>query len=312
MQATSLEKRYKVLIIILSLCIQLVFIMPLIILQSDSSHEAMYIIFHNQHEEETAQTQQNQLLQEEIIEYILSSGMIPNKTNELFQTDQYDTQAQEQSVHVDDIAKIPEDALTSISDEQDTLPETAIDITAPDNTTMLVTDNTQQTEQKAEPITKTKPQQSPKNIQKTVSLGQLAQGFLKSMQQEEGINNPPQMDVDRLAAHQYATKIWNIIKNSFRADHNALHLSQSVDTMAYLVITIAKSGKLIDIHLESNTINHGFKQIESLIVTHAQKAGLFPPLPSRFAVAQKTFTFPIRIQEQEGYHTYHLSYGPQQ
>jgi len=156
------------------------------------------------------------------------------------------------------------------------------------------------------PTPKLKPQE-----QQTfgISLGQIAQGFLKSVQQEEGLNNPPHMDADKLVAHQYATKVWNIIKNSFKADANMLHLSQSVDTLAYLVITLTKRGELIDIHLEANSINLAFRQIESLITTHAKKAGLFPPLPKRFNVAQKTFTFPIHIQGQEGYHSYRLSYG---
>lgn len=143
-----------------------------------------------------------------------------------------------------------------------------------------------------------------------LSLGQIAQGFIKSVQQEEGLNNPPHMDPDKLAAHQYATKVWNIIKNSFRSDPNMLHLSQNIDTMAYLVITLTKKGKLVDIHLEGNKINSAFRQIEAMITSHAKNAGLFPPLPKRFNVPQKTFTFPLHIQGHEGFHSYRLNYGP--
>ena len=162
-------------------------------------------------------------------------------------------------------------------------------------------------------ITKPKPLPKPEPKKEQafgVSLGQITQGFLKSVQQEEGLNNPPHMDADKLAAHQYATIVWNIIKDSFRSDPNMLHLSQNIDTMAYLVITLTKKGKLIDIHLEGNKINSAFRQIEAMITSHAKNSGLFPPLPKRFNVPQKTFTFPLHIQGHEGFHSYRLSYGP--
>ena len=171
----------------------------------------------------------------------------------------------------------------------------------------------QKIEEKRELVEKPKPlpKKEPKKAQAFgLSLGQIAQGFIKSVQQEEGLNNPPHMDADKLAAHQYATKVWNIIKNSFRSDPNMLHLSQNIDTMAYLVITLTKKGKLVDIHLEGNRVNSAFRQIEAMITSHAKNSGLFPPLPKRFNVPQKTFTFPLHIQGHEGFHSYRLSYGP--
>jgi len=339
MEAT-LHKRHKMIIVFLALFINLLLILPLILMKLDQINQEAFVIFQPESEEEQVVQQKAQSQTEELIEYILSSGAIPANSQE-FQDDMEPqenpmlTQAQpgaqiEEEIEQENVVEqtTPEERIEEPESELD--PETEAterdvakeqpkeQIAAQLETAISLQETTEQVtidEKKEERERVTKPKQSPKQKPKKeqafgLSLGQIAQGFIKSVQQEEGLNNPPQMDADKLAAHQYATKVWNIIKNSFRSDPNMLHLSQNIDTMAYLVITLTKKGQLIDIHLEGNTINNAFRQIEAMITTHAKNSGLFPPLPKRFDVPQKTFTFPLHIQGHEGFHSYRMSYGP--
>jgi len=337
MQAT-LHRRHKIIIILLSLLINLLLLLPLILMKLDQVTQEALVFFQPEPDDALSQAQPEP---EELIQYILSSGAIPAATDREFQEDvepqdnpmltQAQPGAQLEQEASEEIPPAPEepeqktdietqdhDALHPEADSATALPESitpiqdtsvALEIPhdAPQTTKPL---DEKEVERTAPPQPRPHPQPKAQTPSFGLSLGHIAQGFMKSVQQEEGLNNPPQMDADKLVAHQYATKVWNIIKNSFKADENMLHLSQHIDTLSYLVITIAHNGRLIDIHLEGNRVNTAFKQIEALIVSHAKKAGLFPPLPKRFNVAQKTFTFPLRIQGQEGYHSYRMSYGP--
>lgn len=318
MEAT-LQKRHKSIIIILSLLVHLGFLIPLLVFRDTELDAPTFMLFPTAQED---LTEEERTQKEELIEYILSSGMMPNQTKEEFQTDMATAQpafAQATAQQAEPIDQ-PEEA----QEDQEEEPQTAIDTQtvterelmasptpleepAPEQMTVVEPAYAEATARQAEPTPKKRVVQRKKQ---QLSLSKITQGFMRSVQQEEGINNPPAMDAERLAAHQYATKLWNIIKNSFRGENSALHLAHAIDILAYLVITIAKNGQLIDIHLEANQITSEFKQIEALLVSRAQKAGLFPPLPQRFGVPQKTFTFPIRLQGQAGYHAYHLSYGP--
>lgn len=325
----TLDNRHKIIVILFALLINLILVLPLILMNLDHLSSDALIIFHQEPESEPEPVAMAPQEPEELIEHILSSGAMPAQNDQEIQHDM-DVQPNPSLAHAmpgeqihDETQQVPapEAEQEPISEPDDTprkeeqshasaqqqIQEAPVDHTVLAAEKDLEAEIQDEIKEKVMPEPKPRPQQ--KQAQSFgLSLGQIAQGFVKSMQQEEGLNNP-QMDAERLAAHQYATRVWNIIKNSFKADANMLHLSQSIDTMAYLVITIANNGRLIDIRLEGNRVNNAFRQIESLISTHAKKAGLFPPLPQRFNVAQKTFTFPIQIQGQEGFHSYRLSYG---
>lgn len=312
MQAT-LQKRHKSIIIILSLLIHLGIFIPLLILHSEESDTPTFMLFPTMQEDIPEERTQP----EELIQYILSSGMVPNQTKEEFQTDMAASQPSiaiptdqpEQTQEDDQEESASADTTTEQMAQEVAAPPTPLEESSPQSMTIVEPEPRTEDRSVEQPRPTLKKQVAQRKKQ-PLSLSQITQGFMRSIQQEEGHNNPPEMDAERLAAHQYATKLWNIIKNSFRGENSALHLSHAIDLLAYLVITIAQNGQLIDIHLEANQITPEFKQIEALLVARAQKAGLFPPLPQRFGVPQKTFTFPIRLQGQEGYHAYHLSYGP--
>ena len=280
--------------------------------------------------------------EEELMQYILSSGITQPPANQEIQddastTDSTDTTPQNTPItpsshtlsttpeHIPDTTTEEIDASDSTIVEQE--PENQDESKQLHSATTLTTG---MYKEPSEPPIEKKPKkrrykkivpQAPYSYSKQVplcsappevmrSLAQIAAGFMKSTQQEAGHNAPPKTTTsDQLIAHQYGSKIWNLIKNCFRVNDNKLYLPQSVDTKAYLVVTIKKSGELIDIHLESNNYSDSLKQIEQLIVKHARSAGLFPPLPSIFTKEQKTFTFPLHVNGQAGCHSYQMSYN---
>jgi hypothetical protein len=139
-------------------------------------------------------------------------------------------------------------------------------------------------------------------------LIELTQGFLKSMQQEAGHNRPAVNDIRQLSLQMYTSKIWHIIKQSFLAEDNSVHLSRPVQVQTQLVVTIDKEGKLRDIALLYPQHMTEVRLIERLIISRAQQAGLFPPLPNSVTAATKSFSFPLFIKGEAGVHSYSLSY----
>jgi len=280
--------------------------------------------------------------EEELIEYLLSSGAYqPNSKQEM----QSDAPAVEHA-HLEQIQNAPSKTPTESTESIPSPPieksaDKEIDVREKDVAT-TETDEEDQPEETLPAATslikdlsksKTLPQKKPsKRHYKKIapeaykrqvpvcarppeiglSLGKITQGLLKSMQQEEGLNVAPHTtDMNRIITHQYATKVWNLIKNCFKCYENKLHLARALDTPAYLVITLKQSGELVDIHLEANEQSHALKQIENLIVKHAKQAGLFPPLPTIFNAPEKKFTFPLHIKGAEGCHSYRMGYEPQ-
>ena len=142
---------------------------------------------------------------------------------------------------------------------------------------------------------------------KAVTMADISRGFIKSVQQEAGHNNASR-DMKQLALQIYATKIWNIIKNAFLVGDNGLHLTEDVSTHTQLILTIDRTGKLLNIHLDYPKHITAVRNVERLIVSRAHQAGLFPPLPAQIPGTSKTFSFPLFIEGQKGFHAYSLGY----
>lgn len=142
---------------------------------------------------------------------------------------------------------------------------------------------------------------------KAVTMADISRGFIKSVQQEAG-HNTASRDMKQLALQIYATKIWNIIKNSFLAGDNGLHLTEDVSVHTQLIIAIDRTGNMLNIHLDYPKHITALRNIERLIISRAHQAGLFPPLPVQIAGASKTFSFPLFIEGQKGFHAYSLGY----
>jgi hypothetical protein len=139
-------------------------------------------------------------------------------------------------------------------------------------------------------------------------LAQITQGFLQSMQQEAGFNQPAVQDIRQLSLQMYSSKLWHIIKQAFLAEDNSIHLSRPVQAQTQLVVTIDRDGKLRDIALLYPQHMPELRLVERLIVSRAQHAGLFPPLPNSVTTASKSFCFPLYIKGEAGVHSYSLSY----
>ena len=175
----------------------------------------------------------------------------------------------------------------------------------PEVGTNMVTEK--QTEQ-TKPRRRKKIEQHKKTINKqNITLADISRGFMKSMQEEAGYNNAAR-DMRQLALQVYASKVWNLIKNAFLAGESCLHLPRAVSAHTQLIVTINRSGTLMDIHLAYPKHITELRQIERLLVSRAQQAGLFPPLPEQIKGETKRFSFPLHIEAEEGFHSYALSY----
>ncbi len=132
-------------------------------------------------------------------------------------------------------------------------------------------------------------------------LSKIAQGFMESMCAELG--NAPSNDPTQLAHQRYMTKLWNNLKQAMNAENNVLALASNVDTKAVLVMTINKQGKLLNALLRHPHKTMDISKMESMLITNAHKAGLFPPLPASFKREEVTFVMPIHLRAQEGIHS---------
>lgn len=142
---------------------------------------------------------------------------------------------------------------------------------------------------------------------KNITFSDISRGFIKSIQQEAGYNKP-QQDMRQLALQVYASKVWNLIKNSFLSSENALHLPRAISAHTQLIVAINRSGALVDIQLLYPKHVTDLQQIEHLLINRAKQAGLFPPLPEQIQGEVKRFSFPLFIQAEAGFHSYALSY----
>lgn len=142
---------------------------------------------------------------------------------------------------------------------------------------------------------------------KNITMADISRGFMRSIQQEAG-HNTASRNMQELSLQMYSSKIWNLIKNAFLACDTNLHLPEAVSAHTQLVLTIGRSGKLLDIHLNYPKHIAALRNIERLLISRAHQAGLFPPLPVNIKGASKTFSFPLYIQGQAGFHSYSLGY----
>jgi hypothetical protein len=185
---------------------------------------------------------------------------------------------------------------------------------APDTALTTFAESTPTPQQPEQPNAVSMPQQQKMPLKqrrtankKQITVSDISRGFIKSMQQEAGFNQASR-DMKQLALQIYATKIWNIIKTAFLVGDNGLHLTENVSTHTHLILTIDRSGKLLNIHLDYPKQVTALRNIERLIISRAHQAGLFPPLPAQIPGTSKTFSFPLFIEGQKGFHAYSLGY----
>jgi len=163
--------------------------------------------------------------------------------------------------------------------------------------------------QAAKKIVRKMAQRPPLTPVQAQALSKLAQGFMQSMNAELG--GKPSNDPTHLAHQRYMTKLWNNLKQTMNAESNVLSLANNLDTQATLVLTINKKGKLINAVLRHPRKTSDILQMESMLLTNAQKVGLFPPLPESFKKEEVTFVMPIHLRALQGMHSgYRLQVEP--
>lgn len=143
--------------------------------------------------------------------------------------------------------------------------------------------------------------------QRNLTLADISQGFMRSVQQESG-HNSSACNAKELALQIYASKVWNSIKNAFLVGENRLRLPHAVSARTQLYVTINRSGQLVNIQLAYSAQCAELKSIESLLIDRAQEVGLFPPFSAHMSGETQRFCFPLLIQGEEGFHSYSLRY----
>ncbi len=309
----SRNKRYTVLALVI--IIHLLLFFPLFHFSVKQWHREKKGLFRQLDEDDTY-----------IAHHILSSGQ-QQPAQVLFQDDQQSGQSDsaEQADFVNPFAPQEEEEQDNqMETEEQVDPEESVSQPSPeasasakaspdrsdkeDVTTMHKALPAAKQEAKPKPKKPRKKRKKRKTTNQQLTLADISRGFIKSMQQEAGYNNTHVQDMRQLALQMYSTKVWNMIKSSFLASENGLHLSRPVDARTALVLTIDRDGRLVDICLHYQRHITELRQIERLIISRAKQVGLFPPLPPQLKAATKTLTFPLHIRGEEGFHTYSLSY----
>jgi outer membrane biosynthesis protein TonB len=172
----------------------------------------------------------------------------------------------------------------------------------------LAPDGTQPAEQpeQAQPKKKRKKKKGPQGP--PITLAQLTQGFLQSVQREHGAV-PQAMDSMEMARHAYGTKVWRILSQSVNARQKALNLFHDFRAQMVVIMTISKDGTLRNLSFEYPA--HTPQEIahfEELLRTAAYSTGLYPPIPTQFKVDMITLRFPVGVNGNQGLHPYQLMY----
>lgn len=151
---------------------------------------------------------------------------------------------------------------------------------------------------------------TPPQVQKknTITLAQLTQGFLKSMQHDEDGATHQKFDQKKMAQQVYGNKVYTQIKRAINADKLAINLEEDLHTKVLFVITIDKHGNILRAFLDHPKKTRSLLAIERSIAHSAHNTGLFPPIPKSLGLETKTFKYPMVIDSKRGTHTYSLMY----
>lgn len=169
--------------------------------------------------------------------------------------------------------------------------------------------STNRPEQPEAPMAPTRPRSRPQSAGTSsgLTLGDITRGFLKSVQQEHG-RSPQATDSENIARQRYSTRVWSILKQSYRAHRSPTYLLSDLSTQATLTIQLNKEGQLLQIKLEHPNKTHDLYEVEQIIINAAKKAGLYPPIPPTFNANTITLSYPLMISVKEGVHVYDFVY----
>lgn len=137
-----------------------------------------------------------------------------------------------------------------------------------------------------------------------ITMAQLAKGFLKSMEQERGASTVPEHDMQKLAQHIYATKVWKHFKSVINAERLRPHNHTMLSLYSIVTVTIAHDGTLTDFRFghsrDTSGASHDAYELEELFKKALKRSGLFPPIPKQFQTESVTLHASIDIHLQPG------------
>lgn len=145
--------------------------------------------------------------------------------------------------------------------------------------------------------------------QQSITLQDVTRGFLKSVRQERqhDTNAVQQLVTHDMVSRSYETKVFNILKKSVAIEAKPIAITHTISTPAEIVLTINKSGKLINFEFKHRLAQRDLKAVEDVLRRAACSTGLYPAFPRMFTQDMYKFSLPLQIEVTQGLHSYQLS-----
>lgn len=142
----------------------------------------------------------------------------------------------------------------------------------------------------------------------TVTMKDLAQGFLKSFENERGRKPDRELNSMEMAIQSYTTKVYSILKQSVACESKPLTMAKAISAPAEFVLVIDKTGKPLSCEFKHPLPSHELMPVEKILKRAALNTGLYPKFPRLIDKDTITISFPLNVEIQEGTHVYKLLY----
>lgn len=151
-------------------------------------------------------------------------------------------------------------------------------------------------------------QQQTASGQQPITLQQITKSFCASVQQERQAmaGQSSALSTHDMVSRSYETKVFNQLKKSVLVESKPISMHQSLSTPAEVVLTIDKTGKIIDFQFNHQLPKHILKAVEDLLRRAAFSTGLYPQFPRIFKQNTYRFSLPLQINVSKGAHSYRL------
>lgn len=143
---------------------------------------------------------------------------------------------------------------------------------------------------------------------KKLTLSDITKSFVQSITKERSQQSQSEPNPSiPLSLQRYQTKVFGLLQRSLNSIKKTLYAHEETITDALLSLTIDSKGKLLSVHLNPMPKE---QIIKDWLITAAQEAGLFPPIPKSLSKKTITLHYPIKIETTKGFGSYSLMYGP--
>jgi len=170
--------------------------------------------------------------------------------------------------------------------------------------------NSAQKQPKKPPLFKSTAKKSESPKKKTISLADIAKGYMQKIVYDREHNVETQLrslpTSKQMALQVYSTKIFGLLEQAAKVNQKMLYAPENHTTDAALMLTIDRDGKLLEAHLIPQLHE---KEIREWLFNFVKQVGLFPPIPKHLKKDKITLHYPLKINIHQGFGTYSLYYG---